>query len=68
MPDQENAGPENPNRPLAFRRGLKPGATAIVFTSEFRCLAVLQSDGRWKEVYGDGKVIEGVTDFKSVSN
>ena len=34
------------------------GARAIVFTGRFRCLAMLEADGRWHEVYGDGRPLE----------
>ncbi|HUS36890.1 MAG TPA: hypothetical protein VM680_16210 [Verrucomicrobiae bacterium] len=34
------------------------GARAIVFTGSFRCLAVFEDDGRWHEVYGDGRPLD----------
>jgi hypothetical protein len=34
------------------------GARAIVFTGRFRCLAVLEEDGRWYEAYGNGSPLE----------
>ena len=34
------------------------GARAIVSTGRFRCLAVLEADGRWYEVYGNGSPLE----------
>ena len=34
------------------------GTRAIVFTGRFRCLAVFEEDGRWHEVYGDGRRLD----------
>ena len=42
------------------------GTRAIVWTGWFRCLAVLDEDGRWREVYGDGKILDVVRVIDSI--
>jgi hypothetical protein len=45
---------------------LQPGVSAVVKTTRFRCLAVLQPDGTWKEAYGNGNTLEDVISVDSV--
>ena len=48
----------------ALKAALQPGVTAVVRTKAFRCLAVLQHDGSWKEAYGGNQKIEGVIEYQ----
>ena len=42
------------------------GTRAIVWTQRFRCLAVLDEDRNWREVYGEGRILDVVRVIDSV--